>query len=117
MDGYEKLIMVMRGEAKKGVPGSSYGLAVMAGADSLTYNGMSLDADDIVFADYLTKKRVNKLDFDIEKEEELPEGHHNHKWTDKSTYIKPLKEGDVVFGIMLDVDDEQKFLVLCRIGG
>lgn len=117
MNGYEKLIMIFRDEAKKSVPGSSYGLAVMTGDDTLSYNGLELDSDDVVFADYLTKKRLTKLDFEINQEEPLPESHHNHEWTDKSTYIKSLKEGDVVFGIMLDVDDEEKFLVLCRIGG
>lgn len=117
MNGYEKLIMILRDEAKKSVPGASYGLAVMTSSDTLTYNGLSLDADDIVFADHLQKKRLCKLDFEIDHEENLPEGHHNHGWEDKSTYIKPLKEGDVVFGIMLNVDDDEKFLVLCRIGG
>ena len=118
MNPYEKLIKTMRQEAANGVESASFGLATMTGAKSLTYNGMEFDDDDCLFADHLLKKRVNKLDFKINDDTPSEHtGHHVHTWEDKSEYITPLKIGDVVFGILIDTDDDKKFLVLCRIGG
>ena len=115
MNGYEKLIMTMRKEAKNGVNETSFGLAEMTGEKTLTYNGMDFDEDDLLFADHLLKPRLEVLDFENKKNIPLPddESHHYHKWEDKSTYIEPLKSGDIVFGLMID----EKFLVLCRVGG
>lgn len=118
MNAYEKLLKTMREEAANGVASSSYGLATMTGTDSLNYKSMEFEADDCLFADHLLEKRLKKLDFDIEDNEPSEhEGKHIHPWTDKSEYIPKLKSGDVVFGILIDTDDDQKFLVLCRIGG
>jgi hypothetical protein len=118
MNPYEKLIKTMREEAQNGVDSVSMGLATMTGEKSLTYNGMEFDEDDLLFADHLTTRAVKKVDFTIEDNVASPnEGYHRHPWTDKSKYISKLDEGDVVFGILIDTDDDQKFLVLCRIGG
>ena len=118
MNPYEKLIKTMRQEAANGVTPASYGLATMTGADSLTYNGMEFESEDCLFADHLLEKRLKKLDFKIgDNEPSEHEGKHIHPWTDKSEYIPKLKSGDVVFGILIDTDEDQKFLVLCRIGG
>ena len=116
MNAYEKLIKTMRNEAKNGVSGSSYGLATITDT-GLTYNGMDFEDDDILYADYLTKPRLTTLDFLIKKEQPYEETHHNHDWKDKSEYIEPLAAGDVVFGILIKADDDEKFLALCRIGG
>ena len=115
MNGYEKLIMTMRKEAKNGVNETSFGLAEMTGEKTLSYNGMDFDEDDVLFADHLLKPRLEVLDFELKKNIPLPDDdeHHYHKWKDESTYIEPLKSGDVVFGLLVD----EKFLVLCRIGG
>lgn len=118
MNPYEKLIKTMREEAKNGVDSISMGLATMTGEKTLTYNGMEFDEDDILFSDHLTSRAVKKVDFTIEDNVASPnEGYHRHPWTDKSKYMSKLDEGDVVFGILIDTDDDQKFLVLCRIGG
>lgn len=118
MDAFEKMIKTMREEAKKGVKLPSFGLAEMTGADSLIYHGMKFEADDILVADHLTKKRLTKLDFEIKREYPIEDTeHHYHKWEDKSEYIKPLKSGDVVFGFLINADDDEKFLVMCRVGG
>ena len=114
MDAYEKMIMTMRNEAQNSVQGSSFGLAVMTGTDTLTYNGLELDADDILIADHLTMRRLSRLDFSIQSSGGTS---HSHGWTDQSEYIEPLAEGDIVFGVMIESDDDQKFLVLCRVGG
>ena len=76
MNPYEKLIKTMREEAKNGVNMASFGLATMTGAKSLVYNGMDFDADDCLFADHLLKKRVNKLDFNID--DDTPSEHEGH---------------------------------------
>jgi len=118
MNPYEKLIKTMREEAKNGVDMASFGLAEMTGADSLTYNGMEFEADDCLFADHLLEKRLKNLDFEIGDDEPSEhEDHHIHPWTDKSEYITELQSGDTVFGILIDTDEDQKFLVLCRVGG
>ena len=118
MDAYEKLIKTMRNEAQQGIELPSYGIATMTGLDSLSYNGLELEADDIIIPEHLSEKLVKKVDFTIEDNVASPnEGYHRHPWTDKSKCIEALKEGDTVFGFMIDEDDEQKFLVLCRIGG
>lgn len=118
MNPYEKIIKTMRNEANNGVEKSSFGLAVMTGADSLTYNGMEFEAEDCLFADHLLEKRLKNLDFKINDDTPSEnEGHHVHPWTDKSKYIPALKSGDTVFGILISTDEDQKFLVLCRIGG
>jgi hypothetical protein len=119
MNPYEKLIKTMREEAKNGVDMTSFGLATMTGEKTLTYNGMEFEEDDCLFADHLLKPRLEVLDFENKKNIPIPddEEHHYHKWKDNSTYIEPLKSGDTVFGILIDTDDDQKFLVLCRVGG
>lgn len=118
MNPYEKLIKTMREEAKNGVDSISMGLATMTGEKTLTYNGMEFDEDDILFSDHLTQKIMKKVDFTIgDNTPSEHEGYHVHPWTDKSKYISKLDEGDLVFGILIDTDDDQKFLVLCRIGG
>lgn len=119
MNPYEKLIKTMRDEAKNGVNMASFGLATMTSANSLTYNGMEFEEDDILVADYLTQDLITKVDFTIgDNAPSEHEGYHVHPWTDKSKKIKKLKENDLVFGIIIDADDDdQKFLILCRIGG
>ena len=118
MDAYEKLIKTMRDEASKGVDMPSYGMAVMTGADSLSYNGLELEVDDIIIPDHLAIKWATEVDIEVDDDVSSPnEGHHRHTWTDKTTYTKPLEEGDIVFGFMITEDDDQKFLIMCRIGG
>lgn len=118
MDAYEKLLKTMRAEAKQGIDLPSYGLAVMTSDTTLTYNGLELEEDDIIIPDHLTTKTVKKVDFTIEDNAPSPnEGYHRHPWTDKSEYTDEIGEGDIVFGFMIEQDDEQKFLIVCRIGG
>lgn len=118
MDAYEKLIKTMRNEAKQGIDLPSYGLAVMTSETSLSYNGLELEEDDIIIPDHLSQKVVKKVDFTIEDNVSSPNiGYHRHPWTDNSQYTRLLKEGDVVFGFMIEEDDDQKFLIVCRIGG
>lgn len=109
----------MREEAKNGVDSTSFGLATMTSATTLTYNGMEFEEDDILISDHLTQDIVTKVDFTIDDNTPSEhEGYHVHPWTDKSKKIKKLKRDDLVFGILIDADDDdQKFLVLCRIGG
>jgi len=119
MNPYEKLIKTMREEAKNGVDSTSFGLATMTSATTLSYNGMEFEEDDILISDHLTQDIVTKVDFTIDDNTPSEhEGYHVHPWTDKSKKIKKLKRDDLVFGILIDADDDdQKFLVLCRIGG
>lgn len=118
MDAYEKLIKTMRNEAAQGISLPSYGLAVMTSETTLSYNGLELEADDIIIPDHLAIKVVKKVDFEIEDDVPSPNvDHHRHTWKDKSKFTELLAEGDVVFGFMIEQDDEQKFLIVCRIGG
>lgn len=117
MDAYEKMLKTIREESEKAVKLPSYGIAEMTGEKTLTYNGMEFDEEDVIVADYLTERSVKTVDFTINQEQPLGEGHHNHTWTNKSVYRPKLKSGDVVFGFLIDYEDDEKFLILCRIGG
>lgn len=117
MNAYEKLIMTIREESAKEVDLPSFGFATMTGEKTLNYNGLDLDEDDVIFADSLLTPAVKKVDFEITQEQTYHETHHNHGWTDKSKTMGKLNEGDTVFGIMVDYEDDEKFLVLCRVGG
>lgn len=117
MDAYEKIIKTMRDEASKEINMPSFGFAEMTSEKSLIYNGLDFDEDDVIFADYLLSPPVRKVDFEITQEQTYHETHHNHGWTDKSKNVEKLRAGDTVFGIMVDYDEDEKFLVLCRIGG
>lgn len=120
MDAYEKIIKTMREEAGKeaGDMLPSFGLAEMTGEKTLSFNGLDFDEEDVLFADYLLNRAIKKVDFTIGDDTPSEnEGHHVHPWTDKSKYMSKLAAGDTVFGFIIDDDDDEKFLVLCRVGG
>lgn len=118
MDGYEKLLMVMRGEANRAVDMPSYGLAEMTGSDSLNYNGLEFESDDILIAEHLKERYLTKLDFQIHAQSKYDTDdprYEAHTWTDKSKYSEELKKGDTVFGMMVADDDDVKFIVLAKV--
>ena len=126
MNAYEKIIKTMREEAKNGVDLPSFGFAEMTSETSLNYNGLDFEEDDIVFAEHLKTREVKvTLNKTIETEkypEPEEEPGHKHKVKinlnkEKVKVTTTLKEGDVVFGFIVDYDDDEKFLVLCKVGG
>ena len=94
MNGYEKLIKTMRAEAgRNNNKGYDLKIAVMTSPTSCSLGQMELDSDDLLIAEHLTKKSVIKTDFDIKSS---GGSSHTHDWTDKSKFLSPLAEGDVV---------------------
>ena len=131
MDAFEKIIMTMRNEAKNGVESSSFGIAEMTSENTLSYNGLDLEEDDIIIPDHL-KEREIEATVEVKTESVADHSHplspgstgdagghyHDIKLEKKKVKIgQGLKEGDSVFGIMIEYDDDEKFLILCKIGG
>ena len=131
MDAYEKLIMTMRNEAAKEIDLPSFGFAEMTSESSLNYNGLDFDEDDIIIADHLVEREVEvtataKTESVEDHSHPLSPGstgsagghYHDIKLNKKKVKIhSDLKEGDTVFGFMVDYEDDEKFLILCKVGG
>lgn len=62
MNGYEKLINIMRGEASRNNVKYPVKIAVMTSQTTCTYGNMELDAEDLLFAEHLTKTTLKKGD-------------------------------------------------------
>ena len=90
MNGYEKIINTIRSEARKnGKHTISLKIGVMTSPKSCKIGQIELDKDDIYVSEHLTKKVLNKLDFQIESSGGTS---HTHKWTDRSEYFSPLNK-------------------------
>ena len=110
MNGYEKIINTIRSEARKnGKHTISLKIGVMTSRKSCKIGQIELDKDDIYVSEHLTKKVLNKLDFQIESSGGTS---HTHKWTDKSEYFSPLKKGDVVLIAQIS---NLKFVILDKL--
>ena len=93
MDGFEKLIKTIRTEASKSERDLELKLAVMTSPTSCSFGQIELDSDDLLIAEHLTEQSLTTLDFNIQS----PVGSsHTHPWKDKSEYLSPLEEGDLV---------------------
>ena len=93
MNAYEKIIKTMRSEAGRTKQGFALKIAEMTSPNSCKIGQIELDKDDIYVSEHLTKRVLNKLDFNIESSGGTS---HVHKWSDKSEYFSPLKKGDIV---------------------
>lgn len=93
MDGFEKLIKTIRTEASKSERDLELKLAVMTSPTSCSFGQIELDSDDLLIAEHLTEQSLTTLDFNIQSS---GGSSHTHPWKDKSEYLSPLEEGDLV---------------------
>lgn len=83
-----------------------------------TYKGGGIETDSIVIPkeiiykmDFLDKKRA----IEVKGENESSGGDsHTHTWNDKSTYIEPLKDGDLIAYYRIDAT---RYIILGRVVG
>lgn len=98
MTGYEKLLMLLRNEGSRYNPPSLL-LGEMISTTEISLGRITLDADDYYIAEHLTKPLLTKLNL-------------SSNLADNSTYINPLKEGDIVLLYPLT---EEKYVVIERV--
>lgn len=79
---YEDLIGIMQEEGEKNNP-VGIQMGIMTGPYSCDIDGLSLAAEDLLFAEHLINPVAIKVKI-------------NKDGTDGSEYLEPLKEGDVV---------------------
>ena len=95
MDGYEKLIHMMKNKDTS----KNIFVTEMTSSDSCTVNGLPLNSDDLYITEHLTVKVVNEV---------VMNGEH----AITVTYTEPLKKGDKVVVVKID---ETKYAVLERV--
>lgn len=82
MSVFEDLIGIMQEEGGKNTPSGTQ-LGVMSGPNSCDVDGLSLSAEDLLFAEHLVNPIATKVII-------------NEDGTDGSEYLEPLKKGDIV---------------------
>lgn len=92
VSSYEKIVTLMQ---EQGAVNNSASLQVgiMTSDKTCKIGELELDQDDLLIDERLVNPVLTVLDFNI-----LANGgaSHTHDWSDKSTYLKPLKKGDKV---------------------
>ena len=106
MNGYEKLIMTIRKEGARNNPPSLF-LGEMTSKDECLIGSLTLDKDDLLFAEHLTKKMVSAVDIKADDK-----GVSKTGINDKSKYIEPLKKGDKV---LLYKINSEKYVVIEKV--
>ena len=106
MNGYEKLIMTIRKEGARNNPPSLF-LGEMTSKDECLIGSLTLDKDDLLFAEHLTKKVVSEIDIKADDK-----GVSKTGINDKSKYIEPLKKGDQV---LLYKINSEKYVVIEKV--
>ena len=106
MNGYEKLIMPIRKEGARNNPPSLF-LGEMTSKDECLIGSLTLDKDDLLFAEHLTKKIVSEVDIKADDK-----GVSKTGINDKSKYIEPLKKGDKV---LLYKINSEKYVVIEKV--
>lgn len=106
MNGYEKLIMTIRKEGARNNPPSLF-LGKMTSKDECLIGSLTLDKDDLLFAEHLTKKIVSEMDIKADDK-----GVSKTGINDKSKYIEPLKKGDKV---LLYKINSEKYVVIEKV--
>lgn len=106
MNGYEKLIMTIRKEGARNNPPSIF-IGEMTSKNECAIGSLSLDKEDLLFAEHLTKKIVSEIDIKADDKKVSKTGIN-----DKSKYIEPLKKGDKV---LLYKVSEEKYVVIERV--
>ena len=106
MNGYEKLIMTIRKEGARNNPPSLF-LGEMTSKDECLIGSLTLDKDDLLFAEHLTKKVVSEIDIKADDK-----GVSKTGINDKSKYIEPLKKGDKV---LLYKINSEKYVVIEKV--
>lgn len=106
MNGYEKLIMTIRKEGARNNPPSLF-FGEMTSKDECLIGSLTLDKDDLLFAEHLTKKMVSEVDIKADDK-----GVSKTGINDKSKYIEPLKKGDKV---LLYKINSEKYVVIEKV--
>lgn len=106
MNGYEKLIMTIRKEGARNNPHSLF-IGEMTSKNECAIGSLSLDKEDLLFAEHLTKRVVSELDIKADDK-----GVSKTGTNDKCKYIEPLKKGDKV---LLYKVGEEKYVVIERV--
>ena len=106
MNGYEKLIMTIRKEGARNNPPSIF-IGEMTSKNECLIGSLTLDKDDLLFAEHLTKKIVSEIDIKADDKKVSKTGIN-----DKSKYIKPLKKGDKV---LLYKINSEKYVVIEKV--
>ena len=106
MNGYEKLIMTIRKEGARNNPPSLF-LGEMTSKDECLIGSLTLDKDDLLFAEHLTKKVVSEIDIKADDKSVSKTGIN-----DKSKYIEPIKKGDKV---LLYKINSEKYVVIEKV--
>lgn len=106
MNGYEKLIMTIRKEGARNNPPSLF-IGEMTSKNECAIGSLSLDKEDLLFAEHLTKRAVSEIDIKADDK-----GVSKTGINDKCKYIEPLKKGDKV--LLYKISGE-KYVVIERV--
>ena len=106
MNGYEKLIMTRRKEGARNNPPSLF-IGEMTSKNECAIGSLSLDKEDLLFAEHLTKRAISEIDIKADDK-----GVSKTGINDKSKYIEPLKKGDKV---LLYKINSEKYVVIEKV--
>lgn len=106
---YAGMLNFMREEGSYGNPETLY-IGTMLSENSVEVDGLKLEKDDLLFNEKLLKPVLTKLKFTIQTSGGVS---HSHSWEDQSTYIKPLKKGDLV--AVMKCENNDTYVVLCKV--
>lgn len=115
MNGYEKIIGIVRNESNRNKVKYPLKIAEMTSSTSCKYGNMELDEDDLYFAEHLIHPQTNRKNIKLRptggtwqnyEKEDIEDG--NDEWLEKSK----LKAGDKVLIIRVS---ESKYVVIERL--
>lgn len=115
MNGFEKIIKIVRDEIARNIVKYPLKIAEMTSLTSCKYGNIELDKDDLYFAEHLMHPQTNKKNVKLRptggtwqnyEKEDIEDG--SDKWLSKSQ----LKAGDKVLIIRVS---EDKFAVIERL--
>ena len=107
MDAYEKMIRIMRSEgSRKNIP--KLILGEMKSNKKCMADGMELDEDDLYISEHLTERQVVEINIKVDSDGYVKSDGKN----DKSEYIEPLEEGDIV--LLYKISNE-KYVIIDKV--
>lgn len=98
---YEQLAEHIRTMSKRS---QSVYIGQMVSKDSVRINDLTLEKEDFLVAEHLTRKQCTEIDLQISASGGIS---HSHGYQDHTTYLEPLKSGDTVFVIRAETPDDE----------